>query len=75
MTVWEILFLDISTCWKSKNENVGKGESSTNPEDPPNKFLEILSRGSIPSKKPGMANLENLEYEINIYEKHELEIW
>ena len=30
--------------------------------------------GSISAKKHGMAILENIEYEINIFQKHEMEI-
>ena len=57
----KILKIDnVDFCWNRRAPKF--------PEDPFNKFLKFLNMGSIPSKKYGMEILENLEYEINIYE-------
>ena len=38
-----------------------------NPDDPCDRFLEILDVGSISSKNHEIEILESLEYEIDIY--------
>ena len=47
---------------------------ANNPEDPSYEFLKILNMGSISSRKHEIKTLEILEYDINIFEKHEIEI-
>ena len=57
--------LDPFQKWKRRGPN--------HAADPSNTCFEILTTGSISSKKHEMEILENLEYEI--YKKHEMEIW